>query len=144
MGKKWATLVPMSLFTFLTSMSSAIMAPALHNIQEDLHFSSSTRSVISLSVYMLGMAIVPLFTAPLSEVFGRMIILQVTDIFFIILNTLCGIARTPNQLIGLRFLAGLGGAEAITVRITSAHRVSSSNGLVLTAKDGRWLHLRPI
>ncbi|PYH33093.1 putative MFS transporter [Aspergillus neoniger CBS 115656] len=115
MGKKWATIVPMSLFTFLTSMSSAIMAPALHNIQQDLHFSSSTMSVISLSVYMLGMAIVPLFTAPLSEVFGRMIILQVTDIFFIIFNTLCGIARTPNQLIGLRFLAGLGGAGANTM-----------------------------
>ncbi|RDK37293.1 MFS transporter [Aspergillus phoenicis ATCC 13157] len=114
-GKKWATIIPMSLFTLLTSMSSAIMAPALNNIQQDLHFSSSTMGVISLSVYLLGVAIVPLFTAPLSEVFGRMIVLQVTDMFFIIFNTLCGIAKTPNQLIGFRFLAGLGGAGANTM-----------------------------
>lgn len=103
------------------------MAPALDKIQQDLHFSSSTMGVISLSVYLLGVAIVPLFTAPLSEIFGRMIVLQATDILFIAFNTLCGISRTPNQLIGLRFLAGLGGAGANTVRIILVHHASNNS-----------------
>lgn len=122
------------------------MAPALDSIQQDLQFSSSTMGVISLSVYLLGVAIVPLFTAPLSEVFGRMIVLQVTDMFFIIFNTLCGIAKTPNQLIGFRFLAGLGGAGANTVSIyvSLQSTMPPVTGLVLTTKDGRWPHHRPI
>lgn len=39
--------------------------------------------VISLSVYLLGVAIVPLLTAPLSEICSRMIVLQATDVLFI-------------------------------------------------------------
>ncbi|RAH58189.1 hypothetical protein BO85DRAFT_459349 [Aspergillus piperis CBS 112811] len=107
----------MSLFTFLISVISAIMAPALDKVQQELHFPSSTTGVISLSVYLLGVAIVPLFTAPLSEISSRMIILRATDVLFIVFNTLCGTARTPNQLIGLCFLAGLGGAGAKTTKL---------------------------
>ncbi|PKX98945.1 putative MFS transporter [Aspergillus novofumigatus IBT 16806] len=37
-------------------------------------------------------------------------ILSAANIFYIIFNTLCGIAKTQSQLIAYRFLAGLGGA----------------------------------
>jgi Major Facilitator Superfamily. len=99
----------MSLFNFLSSMSSATMAPALEAIEKDLKFSSQMQGILSLSVFLLGMAFIPLITAPLSEVFGRSIVLQSTNLFYIVFNTLCGAARTPTQLIIFRFLSGLGG-----------------------------------
>ena len=91
------------------------MAPALFTIQRELHFQSSVLVILSLSVFLLGTAIVPLFTAPLSEVFGRSIVLQTCNFFYIVFNTLCGRAKTQNQLITFRFLAGLGGAGPFAV-----------------------------
>lgn len=113
--RKWVSLIPVSLFNFLSSVSSATMAPALATISRELHFQSSVLVVLSLSVFMLGTAAVPLVTAPLSEVFGRSIVLQSCNLFYIVFNTLCGSAKTPNQLITFRFLAGLGGAGPFAV-----------------------------
>ena len=93
------------------------MAPALGAIQKELHFKSSTLGILSLSVFLLPTAFVPLFTAPLSEVFGRSIVLQSTNIFYIVFNTLCGAAKTQNELIAFRFLAGLGGAGPFAVSL---------------------------
>ncbi|MCJ1444056.1 MAG: hypothetical protein MMC23_004556 [Stictis urceolatum] len=114
-SKKWTTLLPMSLFNFLSSMSSATMAPALLAIQQDLNFQSETLVVLSLSVFLLGTAVIPLFSAPLSEVFGRSIVLQSMNLFYIVFNTLCGAAKTQNQMIVFRFFAGLGGAGPFAI-----------------------------
>ncbi|KAF7125887.1 hypothetical protein CNMCM5793_002246 [Aspergillus hiratsukae] len=107
---KWMVFIPMSLFNLLSSMSSATVAPALEAIATDLKIRSQTLRIMSLSVYLLGSAIVPLVTSPLSEMYGRVMILSAANIFYIIFNTLCGIAKTQNQLIAYRFLAGLGAA----------------------------------
>ena len=92
------------------------MAPALDAIQHDLHFQSSTLVILALSIFLLGTAVIPLFMAPLSEVFGRPIVLQSNNLFYIIFNTLCGAARSQNELIVFRFFAGLGGAGPYAVR----------------------------
>lgn len=114
-SRKWTTLLPMSLFNFLSSMSSATMAPALNTIQQDLHFESTLLVILSLSIFLLGTAVIPLVTAPLSEIFGRSIVLQLANLFYIIFNTLCGAAKTQNQLIVFRFFAGLGGAGPFAI-----------------------------
>lgn len=93
------------------------MAPALDTIQQDLHFQSTVLVILSLSIFLLGTAVIPLITAPLSEVFGRSIVLQSTNIFYVIFNTLCGAAKTQNQLIVFRFFAGLGGAGPFAVSV---------------------------
>lgn len=93
------------------------MAPALYTIQRDLHFQSTLLVILSLSIFLLGTAVIPLVTAPLSEVWGRSIVLQSANIFYIVFNTLCGAAKTQNQLIVFRFLAGLGGAGPFAVSL---------------------------
>ncbi|KAF8867034.1 putative MFS transporter [Acephala macrosclerotiorum] len=110
MKRKWMASVPMSLFNFLAAMSSATAAPALSTIQRDLDIKSNTLLIMILSVYFLGSAIIPLFAAPLSEIFGRLIVLQLSNMFYIVFNTLCGAATSQNELIAFRFLAGMGGA----------------------------------
>lgn len=95
-SRKWMVFIPMSLFNLLSSMSSATVAPALEAIADDLKIRSQTLLIMSLSVYLLGSAIVPLVSSPLSEMYGRVIILSASNIVYIIFNTLCGIAKTQN------------------------------------------------
>ena len=93
------------------------MAPALAAIQQDLHMQSNLLGILSLSVFLLGTAVISLLTALLSEVFGRSLVLQLTNLFYLIFNTLCDAAKTQNQLIVFRFLAGLGGAGPFTISL---------------------------
>lgn len=68
-----------------------------------------------LSVFLLSIATGPLFLAPLSEMYGRSIVLQLSNLVFIIFNLACGLAQSKEQLIIFRFLAGLGGSASQTV-----------------------------
>jgi MFS family permease len=110
------TFIPMSLFNLLSSMSSTTVAPALQAIATDLDISSQTLVVMIVSVYLIGTALVPLVAAPISEMYGRAVVLSSLNIFYIIFNTLCGISATQNELLAFRFLAGLGGAGPYGVR----------------------------
>lgn len=52
----------------------------------------------------------PLFLGPMSELYGRTIVLQLSNLFYLFFNLGCGLAKTKEQLIAFRFLAGYGGS----------------------------------
>ncbi|KAF8868761.1 major facilitator superfamily domain-containing protein [Mucidula mucida] len=60
-------------------------------------------------------AIGPLFMAPLSEIYGRTKVIQLSNLFFFAWNLACGFAQNKTQLIIFRFLAGLGGSPPLAV-----------------------------
>ena len=94
-------------------MISTIIAPTLPTIASELDI-SSTEAAMHLSMYLLATAFGPLFIGPLSEVYGRQIILHTSSVWFLVWNIVCGFARTKELLIASRFLAGFG-ASAIYV-----------------------------
>lgn len=111
MGKKWMVTDVLSATGFNRIMVSTIMAPALGTISKDLGM-NPTEAAMSLSIYLLATAFGPLFIGPLSEMYGRQMVLHGSSIWFLIWNILCGFAKTKETLIASRFLAGFG-ASAI-------------------------------
>jgi multidrug resistance protein len=57
----------------------------------------------------------PFILAPLSELYGRVPVLQIANLVFLVFNLVCGFAQTPAQLLVFRFFAGLGGAAPIGI-----------------------------
>ncbi|CAK1366712.1 unnamed protein product [Cercospora beticola] len=108
--RKWLTCIPMSLFNFIGAFISAEVAPALSTIQKDLGVRSDTVLILCLSIYYLPYAIGPMIAAPLSETFGRVRVLQLANVLFIITLLACALAHTPAQLIVFRFFSGLAGS----------------------------------
>lgn len=47
---------------------------------------------------------------PMSEVFGRVRVMQCANLIFLLFNTLCGFAKTKQQMMAFRFLSGIGGS----------------------------------
>lgn len=90
-------------------MSSSIVAPALIRLAPDLHIHSPFIASLVLSVFILAYAFGPFVIGPLSEVHGRVIVLQLANMFYLIFNTACGFAQSTGQMLAFRFLAGLGG-----------------------------------
>ncbi|KZV69849.1 multidrug resistance protein 4 [Peniophora sp. CONT] len=113
--KKWLCVGIASFYTFVTPLSSSIMAPALPYIALDLGITSETVVALTLSIFLLSFAIAPLFYAPLSEIYGRKWVLDISNVFFIGFNFGCAFAPSTGALVGLRFLCGWVGAAPLAV-----------------------------
>ncbi|GLI74821.1 hypothetical protein PoHVEF18_003069 [Penicillium ochrochloron] len=114
-NKKWAATITVSLFTFISPVSSSMVAPALTTIAAQFNVTDQIISQLMLSIFVLAYAVGPLFLGPLSEIYGRTIVLQLANLFFLIFNIGCGVAQTKTQLIICRFFAGLGGSAPLAV-----------------------------
>jgi hypothetical protein len=110
-SRKWLVTDVMSATGFNRIMVSTIMAPALSTIAAEFSM-SSTESAMSLSVYLLATAFGPLVIGPLSEIYGRSVVLHTSNVWFLVWNVVCGFANSKETLIAARFLAGFG-ASAI-------------------------------
>ena len=84
------------------------MTPALGQIDKDLHIRNEFALSMTQSIFVLAYAFGPFFTGPFSELYGRVIVLQLANLAYMIFNTACGFSRTAGQLLAFRFLAGIG------------------------------------
>lgn len=114
--RKWAATISVSLFTFISPVSSSMIAPALGQIARQFGEPEGASIVpLSMSVFVLGFAVGPLFIGPMSELFGRRNVLQVSNMFYFAFNLGCGFATSIPQLIAFRFLSGIGGSAPLGI-----------------------------
>lgn len=115
-----------------------MVAPALVNISQEFGIKSDIEQTLVLSVFILAYAVGPLFLGPLSELFGRVMVLQIANGFFIVFNLACGFAQNSAQMIAFRFLAGLGGSAPLSIGggKKDNERRDNSVSLTLTTLSG--------
>lgn len=104
-----------SLFSLISPVSSTMVAPALPSIAAEFHIEQEFLSQLTLSIFILAYAVGPLFLAPLSETYGRAIVLQGSNLFYLVFNIACGVSQSTGQLIAFRFLSGLGASVPLAV-----------------------------
>ena len=108
-AKKW----PLSIIVIMMSATmgyfSGVHAASIPTIAEYYH-SSELASTPAVSWFLLGFAIGPLLSAPLSEMYGRNPVIQVTLVLFVISNIGCALAPNIQTLLAFRFIGGLLGA----------------------------------
>ncbi|KAI1335579.1 major facilitator superfamily domain-containing protein [Xylariaceae sp. FL0016] len=114
-SKKWVAVFVVSTFTLISPVSSSMVAPSLETIGEELGISQAFERNLTLSIFVLAYAVGPLAWGPLSELYGRIIVLQLTNLIFLFFNLGCGLAQNKGQLIAFRFLSGLGGSAPLAI-----------------------------
>ncbi|KAM0249564.1 hypothetical protein ACHAQJ_008993 [Trichoderma viride] len=112
---KWRYTVAVSFFTFISPVSSAMIAPALSKLGEDLNMKNKLEMELALSIFILAYAVGPLFFGPASELYGRVRLLQLSNIWYLAWNLGCGFAQNPAELFVFRFLAGIGGSAPLAL-----------------------------
>lgn len=115
MRRKWAAVGLVSCFTLVSPISSSMISPALASISEEFKITEQVQAQLTLSIFVLAYAIGPLFLGPLSEVYGRVIVLQLSNLFYLAFNIGCGFATTKEQLMVFRFFSGLGGSAPLAI-----------------------------
>ncbi|KAH9476321.1 Efflux pump vrtL [Psilocybe cubensis] len=84
---KWVATLVVSSFTFISPVSSAMIAPASDQVAHDFGITNDVLIAMTTSVFLLGYA----------------------------WNTGCGFAKNATQLLLFRFLAGVGGGAPLAI-----------------------------
>lgn len=80
-----------------------MVAPALNLISSEFDIQSKLETQLVLSVFILASAIGPLFISPMSEIYGRTVVLHFTCLFYMIFNLACGFSQNKAQLVVFRY-----------------------------------------
>ncbi|KAH0838843.1 MFS polyamine transporter [Lanmaoa asiatica] len=131
--KKWAATAIVSGFTFISPVSSSMVAPATDQVAAQFGIHSGVVIAFTTSIFLLAygkssftqrfafvfdvkwVAVAPLFLGPLSEIYGRSRVLQLANLWYLAWNLACGFAQNESQLLGFRFLAGIGGSAPLAI-----------------------------
>ncbi|GAA6015567.1 hypothetical protein JCM8202_001036 [Rhodotorula sphaerocarpa] len=102
-------------FTLLAPLSSSAVAPAAQEIATALNITSDVEIQMSISIFVLAFAVGPLIFGPMSELFGRIRVLQGANLLYLIFNLVCAFATSKGQFIAFRFISGLGGGAPLSI-----------------------------
>ncbi|EPE09936.1 major facilitator superfamily transporter multidrug resistance [Ophiostoma piceae UAMH 11346] len=113
--RKWTIITFLASMTLMTPFASSILAPGITMMDDEFHNDSLTLGSLAVSIYLLGYAVGPLLLAGLSELYGRHIVLNISNAFFCVWQIGCALAPSLNSLIVFRFFAGIGGSACMTL-----------------------------
>ncbi|KAL8835690.1 MAG: hypothetical protein Q9170_003229 [Blastenia crenularia] len=113
MFRKWAITILVALVTLAVAFVSSAFSGGIAEIIKDLDTNQEV-ATLGISLYVCGFAIGPLAFAPLSELYGRQIVLFVTYGLFTVFNAAAAASQNIQTLLILRFLAGAFGSSPLT------------------------------
>jgi MFS family permease len=98
-----------------STVGSSLPSGAIAFIAEDLHVTNSQELALPISLFLVGYVLGPIVCGPLSETYGRKVVMLTT---FIIYNAFTlGCALSPNwaSLLVFRLLVGIGASAPISI-----------------------------
>ncbi|KAI5285693.1 hypothetical protein KEM54_000368 [Ascosphaera aggregata] len=113
--RKGALMGLMGCISIAISLSSSMIAPAMEDIREQFHEHDQMLSDLAVSIILVGKGIGPLVLAPLSEIYGRRVILDISNCIFVAFQLGCALSQNMATLIVCRLLAGFGGAGCLAL-----------------------------
>ena len=111
--QKWMWVGLLSAITLLTPFSSSILSPAIGALDKEFGNANAIVGSMTVSIYLLGYVVGPIFIAPLSELYGRKPVLSAANAFFCLWQIGCALAPNIEALIVCRFFSGIGGAACL-------------------------------
>ena len=90
-------------------------APGAAALAKEFRITSPTIVTLTVSIYLCGFALGPMFIAPLSELYGRLVIYHTCNVFYIGFIIGCALSTNTGMFLAFRFLAGCAASGPLTV-----------------------------
>ncbi|RSL95241.1 hypothetical protein CDV31_013972 [Fusarium ambrosium] len=111
--KKWTITFVLAMASLAVAFASTAYSSGIEDIMKSFDVSSEV-AIIGLSLFVLGLAVGPVFWAPLSEEYGRQYLFITTMTAHVAFNAGAAASRSIETLIILRFFAAVFGAAPYT------------------------------
>ncbi|RAL07593.1 MFS transporter, partial [Aspergillus homomorphus CBS 101889] len=112
--RRWLIVVICSLGSLCVTCTSSMYTVTYNQITEEFNCSRLV-ATLGLSFFIWGLAVGPLFLAPLSEFYGRRYIYICSFSFFLIWLIPCAVAKNIQTMIICRFFGGIAGSAFLSV-----------------------------
>ena len=96
-------------------MASTVFAPSVPLLMDELGSRNLELASFVVSVYIIGFCIGPLVLAPLSELYGRAILIHSSNILFVIFSIACAVSINLPMFVVFRLLMGIAGSPPLTI-----------------------------
>ncbi|KAK3073761.1 hypothetical protein LTR53_004341 [Teratosphaeriaceae sp. CCFEE 6253] len=114
MRKRALHIAPIAFLSFATTAGSSMITPGTPEIAR--HFGvSRTAAILSLSLFVLGLALGPMLAAPISEKFGRGVVYKASAPIYMLFTLGAGFTNSFGGLLVCRLLAGMSGGPVLAV-----------------------------
>ncbi|KAF2107799.1 putative bicyclomycin resistance protein [Lophiotrema nucula] len=113
--RRWLCTIIVACYGITSPVSASMVVPALDDMSKDLNIVNSGERQLLMSIFVLGWGLGPIILGPLSEVYGRVLVLNTGQTCFIIANTLCALPRDKWTFIAVRLLAGVMGSGPMSI-----------------------------
>ncbi|KAF6824859.1 fluconazole resistance protein 1 [Colletotrichum plurivorum] len=104
-----------SAFTFYSNIAAVIFAPGAQYLVKEFNITDSLVASLTVSVYVLGYCVGPFLIAPLSEIYGRLIVYHVCNLVYEAFIIGCALSTNTSMFLAFRFLCGCAGAAPMAV-----------------------------
>lgn len=119
--------------TSLGQFANAVYLPSLPAIAQNLH-ASSWLVQATLTAFLIGFVLAQLVYGPLSDRFGRRIVLFSGNAIYVLASILCALAPNIDTLIGARVAQGVGACAGLVIaRAIARDRFSGKSLSVVMA-----------
>ncbi|KAK0335880.1 hypothetical protein LTR59_011854 [Friedmanniomyces endolithicus] len=114
MRKRALHIAPIAFLSFATTTGSSMITPATPEIARYFDV-SRTASILSLSLFVLGLGLGPIIAAPISEKFGRGVVYKASGPLYMLFILGSGFSKSFGGLLICRLLAGMSGGPVLAV-----------------------------
>ncbi|KAI0334806.1 MFS general substrate transporter [Cubamyces sp. BRFM 1775] len=111
---KWLAVLAISSSSLCATFASSAASFTEAGLARDLHTTHEV-AILSISLYVLGLGIGPMFVGPLSELYGRNIIYRTSYVLFFALTWPTAFPPNIATFLAFRFITGLCGSAFLSV-----------------------------
>ncbi|KAI1275912.1 major facilitator superfamily domain-containing protein [Xylaria sp. FL0933] len=112
--KTWIIMV-ISAVTFNVSLVPTISAPGVPLLLSEFHSESTALASFVVSAYVVPFAISPLVVAPLSELYGRKVVMNTANFAFLVFTIVCAVSNGIGLFLVFRVFQGVAGCVPLVL-----------------------------
>ncbi|KAF4461105.1 multidrug resistant [Fusarium albosuccineum] len=113
--KKSINLGIVSILAFITPLESSVIVPGVPLLKEDFHETRRPVTSLVVSIFVLGFAFGPVLLSPLSELYGRRLLFNISNVVTLCFSIGSALAPDIASFIVFRFIAGSFGAGPMNI-----------------------------
>ncbi|KAG6367319.1 hypothetical protein INS49_001506 [Diaporthe citri] len=109
----------------IRDLASVMFAPGADALCAEFGIGNGTIAALTVTIYILGSALGPLFISPLSEIYGRLIVYHVGNSVYLGFTIGCALSTNTAMVMVFRFMCGVAAASPMSVgggTIADLHR----------------------
>ncbi|KAK7413983.1 hypothetical protein QQX98_007166 [Neonectria punicea] len=114
-SKKNMNVIIVSLFSLVANLAATMFAPGAQQLANEFGITDSMVAAMTVSLYVLGFALGPLVLAPLSELYGRLIVYHFCNIFYFAFTLGCAFSTNTVMFLVFRFICGCAASGPMSI-----------------------------